>query len=234
MCDECTIRQSISDNLSQAAIALGPILDMAQPLDYPWRDAHDPFYILIAEMMLVRTRADLVVGPYSELIGKYPTVADLALAVPSDLTPILAPLGLLKRIPLFVRAAQYILDQFGGVIPNERKALKSIPGMGSYTADAVLAFAFDQPIVPTDVNVLRWAARVSGLPMVHRSKGSAEVRQLLDRLSDLGGRRAYRLLDFLRATCRPRRPLCGRCAIMEHCSFGRKRQNYEPKGLLQP
>lgn len=188
---------------------------------YPWREDSEPFLVLVAEMMLVRTRADLVIDVYKDFTTLYPTAVDLANASEKDVTALLTPLGLRKRIPFFKQAAQYICDHYPNGLPEDRNLLERIPGIGRYTSEAVLAFAFDVAIVPADVNVFRLISRVTGLPVGHKSKGSKEVKSVLPELVPLGGRKGYKLLDFTRNTCRSRKPQCSDCPILQFCEFGR-------------
>ncbi len=186
---------------------------------YPWRETGDPFRILMSELMLVRTRADLVVEVYREFIERYDGPVALASAPPGEVERLVEPLGLLKRLPYYRQAARYLVEHHAGAVPANREDLKRVPGVGPYTADAVLAFAFDLPRVPADVNVLRWLSRLTGLPMTHASKGSAELRSLMPNLEPLGGRKAYKLLDFTRDVCRSRRPRCDKCPVKDHCAW---------------
>jgi A/G-specific adenine glycosylase len=195
---------------------------MQQMRSFPWREENDPFHILIAEMMLIRTRADLVVPVYLQFIRQWPRPDDLVCAADEQIAQTLVPLGLPQRIPFFKQAAKHIIENHAGVVPSKRKDLEKIPGVGRYVAEAVLAFAFNQPIVPADVNVLRWISRITGLEMISSSKGSKEIRLLLPRLAPLGGRQAYKFLDFLREICRPRKPACDECWIQILCHYGRK------------
>jgi A/G-specific adenine glycosylase len=209
-----------AEAMRRAVAALAAALDTVPAAPFPWREEESPFLILMSEFMLMRTRADLVVDVFNGFRLLYPTPAALAAAPPEEVATLLTPLGLLKRIPFFQRAAAYINEHYPDGLPGDRKALEEIPGVGLYASDAVLAFAFDLPVVPADTNVLRWMARVTGLPMTHSSKGSAELRALLPELTPLGGRNAYRLLDFIRDVCRPRKPQCEVCPIRLYCHHG--------------
>lgn len=206
--------------LEPAVNALATHLQKEATEPFPWREEHRPFLVLISEMMLMRTRADLVVDVFVQFAERYPTEEELAEASLDELEALLTPLGLVKRIPFFRKAARYICEHHPNGLPAERKSLEQIPGVGRYTADAILAFAFDKTVVPADVNVLRWISRVTGLSMTHESKGSQEIRALLPELAPLGGRRAYKLIDFVRNTCRPRKPRCKECPIRQYCHYG--------------
>lgn len=186
----------------------------------PWRQIRTPYRILLAEMLLVRTRADLVSRVYEDIYEQYPTIYKLSQANEEELHKTLLSLGLSKRVPYFIKAAKYICDTFNGSIPDDVKLLMQIPGVGLYTATAVAAFAYGQPFVPSDVNILRFLSRLTGLEMENKTKGSKELRELTDFLSENHtGLKAEKLLDFTRLICRPRKPRCQECPLTEQCDY---------------
>jgi A/G-specific adenine glycosylase len=188
--------------------------------ELPWRQRRTPYRIFLAELLLVRTRADVVAAIFEDVFGRFPTVDALASAPEADVALALAPLGLRKRVPILIRGAKFVVEEFGGKIPQRLDELVDIPGIGLYTAAAISAFAFGHPQVPADVNVLRFLARLTGLEMEHRTKGSKSLRSLLPLLSEAqGGPQAEILLDFARLICRPRKPRCAECALSATCSF---------------
>lgn len=186
----------------------------------PWRRWRTPYRVFIAEFLLVRTRADVVARIFENVIAQYPDVCTLANASEVEIEKTLAPLGLNKRVPLLRRAAQHIIAKHQGQIPESLEELMAIPGLGLYSAPAIMAFAFDSATVPADVNILRFVSRVTGLAMMHKTKGSAVLRSLLPLLS--GNRRnptVEYLLDFTRLVCRPRKPTCGLCPLTKRCDY---------------
>lgn len=133
-----------------------------------------------------------------------------------------------KRVPLLLRAARHLLKQHKGRIPRDVKELEAVPGLGPYTAAAIAAFAFDSKVVPADVNVLRFLARLTNLPMTHPTKGSKELRGLLPLLSPAeGGPKFEVLLDFSRLTCRPGKPRCFECPVRDRCRYFAASQSQE-------
>jgi len=186
----------------------------------PWRQDRTPYRMFLAEILLIRTRADIVALHFEEIYRRFPSVKDLATASQQGIEKALAPLGLRKRVPLLLRAARFVLDEFEGEIPSDPDRLIRIPGIGLYTAAAIAAFAFGRPLVPADVNVLRFLSRLTGFEMEHETKGSMRLRALLPLLSkDRGGPAPEILLDFTRLICRPRRPLCKKCCLQAECRF---------------
>lgn len=190
--------------------------------DLPWRKYRTTYRIFLAEMLLVRTRTDVVADHFEKIASKYPTIQSLALADESELKEILRPLGLSKRVPYLIKAARYICDNHNGEIPANFEMLLKVPGIGVYTATAILTFAYEQQLVPADVNILRFLARFTGLEMKHATKGSPELRELLPLFSEANvGLSAENLLDFTRLICRSRKPKCNVCPLSEHCSYFR-------------
>jgi A/G-specific adenine glycosylase len=109
---------------------------------YPWREAKDPFRILVAEMMLRRTKADQVVPVYEQFFKEIPDVQTLATSTQETLEKILYPLGLRWRVPSFINMAREIVEKYHSRIPDNREGLSSLPGVGEYVAGAVLSIAF--------------------------------------------------------------------------------------------
>lgn len=188
--------------------------------ELPWRKYRTPYRIFLAEMLLVRTRADVVADHFERIASRYPTIEALALADETELREVLRPLGLSKRVPYLIKAARYICENHGGEIPADVENLLKVPGIGAYTAAAILTFAYGQGLVPADVNILRFVSRFTGLEMVHATKGSQELRDLLPLLSEANvGLSAENLLDFTRLICKARKPKCHLCPLSERCSY---------------
>jgi A/G-specific adenine glycosylase len=186
----------------------------------PWRGNRTPYRIFLAEFLLVRTRSDVVAELFEDIVARYPDLASLAAADEEELAAVLRPLGLKKRVPLLIRGARYLMQQHAGRIPGKIEDLLEVPGLGPYTAVAIASFAFDLAEVPADVNILRFLSRLTGIPMVHPTKGSAELRALLPLLSQkLGGPKPENLLDFTRVVCRSRSPACSACPLSGRCVY---------------
>lgn len=186
--------------------------------ELPWRKYRTPYRVFLAEMLLVRTRADVVARLFEQIAARYPTVHALAGANEEELRRLLRPLGLSKRVPYLIKAARYVCDHYDGEIPRDWDDLLKIPGIGSYTAVAIATFAYGESGVPADVNVLRFVSRLTGLEMKHATKGSSELRELLPLLSQHNvGLSAEDLLDFTRLVCKPRNPRCHECPLRSYC-----------------
>jgi len=205
-------------------VAAGKLREELQPLPgsamLPWRTRRTPYRVFLAEFLLVRTRCDVVARLFDDIVAHYPDVPSLARADQDGLAAILKPLGLRKRVPFLIKASCYISDRHHGEIPARVEDLLEVPGLGPYAAAAIAAFAFDAPVVPADVNVLRFLSRLTGLPMEHRTKGSKDLKRLLPLLSTTnGGPSPEVLLDFSRLVCRSRRPRCEECPLSTECTY---------------
>lgn len=102
--------------------------------EFPWRFTTDPYRILVSEILLHRTRAEQVVPFYIKLIRRYPTVTSLARAKLSDLEALLHPLGLRWRIEKMLLMAREIVERYGGLVPDRKEDLLSLPGVSDYIA----------------------------------------------------------------------------------------------------
>ncbi|HOL50297.1 MAG TPA: hypothetical protein PLW07_06915, partial [bacterium] len=122
---------------------------------YPWRQERDPFRVLVAEMMLRRTKADQVVPVYKQFLKEFPDVDTLAEAKQEAIEKILYPLGLKWRIPAFGLMAQEVREKYHSKIPEDRKKLMSLPGVGEYVTGAVLSIAYGKNEWAVDSNIVR-------------------------------------------------------------------------------
>ncbi len=195
-------------------------IQMLVDVELPWRENRTPYRVFLAEFLLIRTRTDVVAKYFEQIVAKLPDIYTLAETDEQKIAEVIAPLGLHRRSSFLKRAALHITNENEGVIPNTLDRLMSVPGLGTYSALAILAFAFDSKQVPADVNILRFLSRLTGLPMVHRTKGSRHLRGLLPYLStDQHGPPTEYLLDFTRLVCKSRKPKCDACPLQARCVY---------------
>lgn len=124
-----------------------------QQRDLPWRQTRDPYYIFISEVMSQQTQITRVIPKYQTWITALPSVQDLANAPTSEVLRLWSGLGYNRRALNLKKAAEIITDKYAGKFPHEEKQLLSLPGIGQYTARAILCFAFDQQVAVVDTNV---------------------------------------------------------------------------------
>lgn len=189
---------------------------------FPWRIARSPYRILVAERMLHRTQAIQVAGVYRLFLERYPDVPALAAAGPADVLSILAPLGLAWRFATFIPMARHLIDHHGGRGPATLEDLLTVPGVGPYTAAAVLAFAFDQPVAVVDTNTIRVAGRfLHAAQWVGDARKRRAVSGAVSRLLDPSrpATSNYALLDLGALVCVARTPLCPICPVARRCRY---------------
>jgi A/G-specific adenine glycosylase len=190
--------------------------------DFPWRKTDDPYLILMAEVMLHRTRALQVVPIYDRFIRRYPDLATLALAGEEELAEALHSLGLHWRVPLIQRMAADIKDKFDGHIPREKADLLSLPGVSDYIASAVRCFAWNLPDPLIDTNTVRIAGRIFQMKVTDYSRRSRKFREAIAALIDPEQPKAsnYALLDLGDRICtKSRPPACQSCPVSHFCLY---------------
>jgi A/G-specific adenine glycosylase len=119
----------------------------------PWRKTKNPYRILVSELMLQQTQVERVVPKYKAFIKRFPTLKQVAAASIGDVLRLWQGLGYNRRAKYLHETAQIIVTQYGGVFPRNRKELEALPGVGHYTAGAILAFSYNQPAVLIETNI---------------------------------------------------------------------------------
>jgi len=187
--------------------------------DLPWRQTRDPWAVLVSEVMLQQTQAARVVGPYGRFLARFPDPAACAGAGAADVVRAWAGLGYNRRAVHLWGAASAVVEHHGGRVPSDLTSLRALPGVGAYTARAVLAFAFEADTGVVDTNVARLLARaVAGRPL---TAGGAQG--LADALVPPGRSWAFNqaLFDLGARHCTARRPDCGGCPLRRKCRWAR-------------
>ncbi|HEV2758173.1 MAG TPA: A/G-specific adenine glycosylase [Acidimicrobiales bacterium] len=185
--------------------------------DLPWRRTRDPWAVLVSELMLQQTQVARVVPRYEEFLARFPTPAATASAPVADVVRAWAGLGYNRRAVNLHRAAGEIVRRHGGALPATLTELVALPGVGPYTARAVLAFAFEADVGVVEVNSARVLARaVAGRPLT-----ASEAQALADGLVPEGGGWAWNqaMLDLGATVCTKSAPDCGRCPLRPCCAW---------------
>jgi A/G-specific adenine glycosylase len=190
--------------------------------DLPWRRTQDPYKVLIAELLLQKTAAGPAQKVWEDVIRLYPTVESLAVASPDDLQKIIGILGLNKRSKYLINAASIIARQSHGELRAEANFLESLPGVGKYTASAILSFAFGLKSAAIDVNAARVYGRIAGFSPVTLRQALAFALVIGQRLVTQKSHREvnYAVLDLAAQICRPK-PLCDICPALRFCDYTR-------------
>lgn len=187
---------------------------------FPWRDTQDPYHLFVAEVLLQKTRASNVTEIYSVLIDRYPKMSDLAQARKSDVSDIVERLGLVNsRTKTLIEGASEYLSEYN-TVPDSKDALVAVDGLGEYSSNAILCFAFDRPVALVDGNIARVLSRVFAIDhnSAHRRIPKA-IKEMADQLLPRSQLREYNfgLLDFGFEVCSARKPKCTECALYDVC-----------------
>lgn len=184
--------------------------------DLPWRKSKDPYSILVSEIMLQQTQVDRVIPKYLAWLERFPDFQTLSAASKTDVLRLWIGLGYNSRAIRLHMLAKCIIEEYDGVLPKKEAALCKLPGIGPYTAGAIMAFAHDLPGTCIDVNVLRILKRVSYEP--HEFPDKKELAQLLRQIQIMHGPRmiSNALMD-LGSICTARNPRCEECPIRTGC-----------------
>ena len=188
---------------------------------YPWRKVKDPFRILVAEMMLRRTKADQVVPVYEQFCREFPDVETLARANEEAVEKILRTLGLRWRVPAFIMMAREVVEKYGSRIPDNREALISLPGVGEYVAGAVLSIAYGKNEWLVDSNIVRIFKRYFGIKTSKEGRRDKHVIEMA-KIYVSGkepGRATLGILDISALLCKPRNPACEKCPLRRRCHY---------------
>jgi len=199
--------------------------------NFPWRKTSNPFHILIAEKLLQKTSVgEKVVNAYLLIVTKYPSPKALSNAKIEELNQIIGPLGLHYRAKEIINLAIAIESQFFGKLPEDYKSLIKLPGVGDYSARAVLSFGYNQNIAIVDTNVARVLFRVFGI-MLPKPTNPARKKYLIDLATSLipeGRSREFNfaILDFSAKICKPKNPACQICPISKFCFYFMKNLSF--------
>jgi len=188
--------------------------------DLPWRRTRDPYAILVSEMMLQQTTVAAVIPYYERWMKRFPSVRELAAADESEVLALWQGLGYYRRARNLHAAAKKI-TQGGGDFPRDYEGLRALPGIGDYTAQAVRAFAFDEPVPVLDANVIRVVARLFDIRTpVDTAKGLAKVRAKLEELLPSKGGHEFvsAIMELGALVCRAGRPDCLLCPVKQFCA----------------
>jgi A/G-specific adenine glycosylase len=186
--------------------------------DLPWRRTREPWEILVAEFCCQQTQAQRAIAAFERCRRRFPTPAACAVAPLRDVLDAWRGLGYYHRARALHESAKAIVNRHGGVVPDELTALLALPGVGPYTARAVLAFAFERDVGVVDTNVARVLARA----VANRPLAPSEAQRLADALvpSGRGWEHNQAMLD-LGATLCGRTAVCERCMLRSSCAWHR-------------
>ncbi len=194
----------------------------ARPL--PWRDAScTPWGVLVSEIMAQQTPVARVAPVWQEWMARWPTPADLAAESPGEVVRAWGRLGYPRRALRLREAAVVVTERHGGVVPDDEGALRALPGIGAYTAAAVMAFAFGRRTTVVDTNVRRVLARVvegreHAAPALTAAE-SALAASLVPAAEPASATWNVAVMELGALVCRARGPRCGDCPVEDLCAW---------------
>lgn len=184
----------------------------------PWRRSGiTPYEVWVSEIMLQQTQVTRVISYYERFLKRFPTVEKLARASWEEFLPYYEGLGYYARGRNMLRAARAVVEEYGGVFPREREALQKLPGVGPYTAAAILSFAYDSRHLAWDTNL----KRVFGRVFFGSRAATFDPEAFESRLVGSRKRLNAALMDFGSSVC-VARPKCGICPLSSRCRYFRE------------
>jgi len=223
-------RANATDDLSPRAAALLAWYDRHRRV-LPWRALPgrkaDPYRVWLSEIMLQQTTVRAVAPYYARFLSLFPTVARLAAAPLEEVLKVWAGLGYYARARNLHACAEVVVARHGGRFPDSEEALRALPGIGTYTAAAIAAIAFDRRASPVDGNVERVVARLHAMdePL---PAGKPRIRALVAAMTphQRCGDFAQAMMDLGATICTPREPACILCPWSDACAA---RQSGDPQ-----
>jgi A/G-specific adenine glycosylase len=192
--------------------------------ELPWRADRDAYRILVSEMMLVQTTVTAVIPYFERFLRRFPDVPALASAAEVDVLKAWEGLGYYRRARQLQAAAQQIVREHGGTIPDDPAVVRALPGVGRYIAGAILSFAFDRPEPIVEANSQRVLARLLALQGNLQTPATRErIWQAAERLVPAEGAGTFNqaTMELGALVCSPRQPACLICPLSTLCEARR-------------
>lgn len=186
----------------------------------PWRETRDPYKVWLSEIILQQTRVAQGMPYYLRFVEAFPAVHDLANAPEEQVLKLWQGLGYYSRARNLHATAKMVVEDFNGRFPNSYKGLKSLKGVGDYTASAIASFCFDVPEPVVDGNVYRVLSRYFGVDLpINTTQGIKCFKELAREVMDAENIRDYNqgIMEFGAIQCAPKKPYCLLCPLQESC-----------------
>lgn len=183
--------------------------------DLPWRRTKDPYRIWVSEIMLQQTRVNAVMDHYRRFLRQFPTVRALAACTEPEVLAAWSGLGYYQRARRMRQAAKEVVEKHRGRFPASAAGLRTLPGIGRYTAAAIASIAYEEPRAVVDGNVERVAARLAGGPLTQ-----AQVWEWAESMLPKGAPGDFNqaMMELGALVCTPQVPRCGECPVREFCA----------------
>lgn len=192
----------------------------ANKRDLPWRRLRDPYAIWVSETMLQQTRVETVIPYWERWLTLFPTVEALAQAPESDVLKAWEGLGYYSRARNLQKAAQAVCERHAGIVPDTLDEMRALPGVGPYTAGAVLSIAYDRDVPAVDGNVFRVLSRLFLIEEdIMKPKSRKTFESIAAYMIPEGRAASFNqgLMELGATVCIPKNPRCHNCPVHEHC-----------------
>jgi A/G-specific adenine glycosylase len=188
---------------------------------FPWRAERDPFKVLVAEVLLQRSRGSSVALVYERLFERWPSATELARARVDSIRSVIRPLGLIRRAETLKTIARAVAER--GSVPRSVEGLLELPGVGQYAASATAAVAFGTRTATVDGVTARVYRRYFGLVSQQPASTDRELWALVEDVSPERGIREWNwaVLDLAATVCLPTKPRCAECPLTARCAWSR-------------
>lgn len=188
--------------------------------DLPWRHTRNPYFIWVSEVMLQQTQVDTVIPYYNRFLSKFPTIEALAKASLQEVLKVWENMGYYGRARHLHAAAREIVNHRAGRIPWTWNELMRLPGIGAYTASAILSFAFDQRFPTVDGNARRVLCRLFSVQgQIDQSRTQREIHELAVTMIPPEDPASFNhgIMELGATICKPRGPSCTICPLQDLC-----------------
>ncbi len=186
--------------------------------DLPWRETRNPYAVLVSEFMLQQTQVSRVLDFYPRFLKRFPTIDVLARARPKAVMEEWEGLGYYARARNLHKLAREVTRRHDGTLPESPEDLRTLPGVGPYTAGAVACFAYEKPVPTVDTNVRR---------VLSRAFAPRDIWKFAATITPRNGKRAWKfnqaMMELGALVCRARNPACPECPVRAECKVGRRR-----------
>jgi len=198
-----------------------PILDWFEKnkRDLPWRNT-TPWGVMISEFMLQQTPVKRVLPKWHEWIERWPTSADLAASKRSDAITAWGRLGYPRRATRLYESAGIIATKFDNEVPRSIEDLRTLPGVGEYTAAAIASFAYNESALVMDINIRRFFARsIDGVESPTQAPSQVERKIRAELIPNNGALWAAATMELGALVCTARTPACNECPVILSCAW---------------
>ena len=194
----------------------------------PWRKKNSQikreYYTLVSEFMLQQTQVSTVIPYFKKFIKNIPNLESLANINEKKLLKYWEGLGYYSRVRNLKKTAKIVVSKYKKKLPNTLEELKTLPGIGDYTASAILSIAFNKPFIPLDGNVERIIKRILNLKSEKEiSKENIAKKKKILGISNRSSDYAQALMELGALVCKPKNPLCTKCPIIKNCTSYKKK-----------